>query len=103
MTSFDQNAPSPSRRLTFLEEHILYENMCIQGKAATRDKAGLVSRLVNLMQNTSEPILLAELQALNDKIMALSESEYEQLRKDVIEGTLLSEPSYKLPELSLCR
>ena len=78
-------------RLTFHESNILIENLREQ------DHQGFIARLDNLLRNTQDPRLLAELEQLLSKLRDLTPGEYEQLRKDTIAGTVLFPPDYFLP------
>ena len=80
-----------------MEANILIENLRILKNEKPEDKAGCIARLVNLMQNTTDPYLLRELDQLKTKVLNLSEEEFEVLRQDVQNGNVLSVPNYEMP------
>lgn len=80
--------------LTFHEANILVENL------RTQDKAGFLVRLNSLTHHTTDPTLLRELENLTGKIVELSESEFTELRDDVVNGLVLFPPNYELPKLT---
>lgn len=78
-------------RLTFHEANILIENLRDQ------NHTDFTGRLENLLRNTKDPRLQAELNQLLIKIHGLTPTEFEQLRTDTNAGTVLFPPDYLMP------
>lgn len=85
------NGYNPHIRLDFSEANIISEN------TAFRDKAAFMSRMADLKANTSDPILLRDLNGLIEKIQPLNDSEFKTLLSDAASGSLLFPPNYELP------
>lgn len=81
-------------RLSFYEVNLLIGNL------ENQDKAGFIARLTDLRLHADDPILLQELDSLNEKILGLSEAEFEILKQDFSKGEVLFPPNYMLPKLS---
>lgn len=76
--------------LTFCEIVILLPN--IQGK----DKIGLLERLDELSQHTSDPLLVEEVLSLKEKILPLSDEQFAVLQEDSHSGRILDPSGYAL-------
>ncbi len=88
------NALNPHIFLNFNEVNIISENRMF------KEKDAFTEHLHSLCANTTDPILLYELQELTGKINKLNDEEFTLLLKDAEEGTLLFPPNYTLPNLS---
>ena len=85
---------NPHNVLNFSEANIISENRMF------KDKTAFTEHLSDLCGNTTDPILLYELQELIKKINRLNDEEFKILIKDAEDGSLLFPPNYKLPNIS---
>lgn len=88
------NGYNPHTKLNFSEANIISENRMF------KDKGSFIERLSDLRANTTDPILLRELDSLAEKINHLNNAEFEQLLADAESGLLLFPANYTLPNIS---
>lgn len=82
---------SPHMYLSFAEVTIVSANRMMT------EKASFLQRLTELLSNTTDRILLRDLQSLYDKVSELSESEFDALIIDANKGHIMFPVNYKLP------
>lgn len=87
--SSDQMAPH--MYLTFAEATIISANRMM------KDKSSFLQRLTDLLNHTTDRILLRDLQGLYDKVSALSEPAFEALIEAAAAGEVMFPVNYKLP------
>lgn len=88
------NEYNPHVRLDFAEVNIISENRMFKNKTT------FIDRLSALRANTTDPILLRELQSLMEKIEMLNDEEYALLLNDAESGDMLFPANYTLPNIS---
>ena len=79
--------------LTFAEATIISANRMM------KDKPSFLQRLTDLLNHTTDRILLRDLQGLYDKVSTLSEPAFEALIQDAAAGEVMFPVNYKLPDL----
>ena len=79
--------------LSFNETNILMENYRKQ------DHVGMIARIDNLLQHTSDPHLKHELNSLLVKIQNLTREEYRLLAADIERAAIIFPPCYVLPHV----
>ena len=85
---------APHMYLTFAEATIISANRMM------KDKSSFLQRLTDLLNHTTDRILLRDLQGLYDKVSALSEPAFDVLIQAAHAGEIMFPVNYKLPHLS---
>lgn len=85
---------NPHTKLYFSEVNIISENRMF------KDKVSFLKRLSDLHANTTDPVLLCELQSLTEKINLLNDEDFERLLEDAESGQLMFPTGYTLPNIS---
>lgn len=84
---------APHMYLTFAEATIISANRMM------KDKSSFLQRLTDLLNHTTDRILLRDLQGLYDKVSALSEPAFDALIQAAMAGEIMFPVNYKLPSL----
>ena len=82
---------APHMYLTFAEATIISANRM------KKDKASFLHRLTDLLNHTTDRILLRDLQGLYDKVSALSEPAFDALIQAAAIGEVMFPVNYRLP------
>ncbi len=82
---------APHMYLTFAEATIISANRMM------KDKSSFLQRLTDLLNHTTDRILLRDLQGLYDKVSALSEPAFDALIQAAHAGEIMFPVNYKLP------
>ena len=84
---------APHMYLTFAEATIISANRMM------KDKSSFLQRLTDLLNHTTDRVLLRDLQGLYDKISILSEPSFEALIQAAAAGEVMFPVNYKLPSI----
>lgn len=87
--SSDQMAPHMC--LTFAEATIISANRMM------KDKSSFLQRLTDLLNHTTDRVLLRDLKGLYDKVSSLSEPAFDALIQAAMAGEIMFPVNYKLP------
>lgn len=82
---------APHMYLTFAEATIISANRMM------KDKSSFLQRLTDLLNHTTDRILLRDLQGLYDKVLSLSEPAFDALIQAAHAGEIMFPVNYKLP------
>ena len=80
------------KAFNFNECHIIMENILM-----VRDKKIFLMRLKNLVPLTKDPILLQDLTSIIQKVLQMSEEEFQCLRQEAGKNHISFPPNFKLP------
>lgn len=64
-----------------------------------KDRTKIMNTLSELSENTTDPILLRELEGLTEKLVCLTDEEFTALLRDAEQGTIVFPANYELPHL----
>lgn len=92
----NMSAPTPEQMaphmyLTFAEATIISANRMM------KDKSSFLQRLTDLLNHTTDRVLLRDLQGLYDKVSALSEPAFDALIQAAAIGEVMFPVNYRLP------
>lgn len=92
----NMSAPTPEQMaphmyLTFAEATIISANRMM------KDKSSFLQRLTDLLNHTTDRVLLRDLQGLHDKVSALSEPAFDALIQAATIGEVMFPVNYRLP------
>lgn len=79
--------------LNFTEAHII---MVLR---VHKDRTQFMNMLSELQENTTEPLLLRELDGLSEKLHHLTDDEFNALLRDAEQGLIAFPSNYPLPHL----
>lgn len=79
--------------LNFTEAHII---MVLR---IHKDRTQFMNMLSELQENTTEPLLLRELEGLSEKLHCLTDDEFNVLLRDADQGVIAFPSNYELPHL----
>ena len=80
-------------RLNFTETHII---MVLR---IHKDRTQFMNMMSELQKNTTEPLLLRELEGLSEKLLCLSDDGFNALLRDAEQGVITFPSNYALPHL----
>jgi len=86
------DSPNRALSLSFNESQILSVNI-----RYGKDKESCLQRLTALSVKTKDPLLCQDIISLREKLKALQEDEFQQLRQDAIQHKVLFPHNYHLP------
>lgn len=64
-----------------------------------KDRVKFMDALAELLENTTDPLLLRELEGLTEKLTRLTDDEFNALMRDADQGAIVFPSNYELPHL----